>query len=149
MNKRMTCEVIFANGITLDQVVSEGQALKVPYMDGIFTICMSILPRINNEVDGIAIVKGFISRSQLYNDILKPNERPTKYQLLHTRAKALELTWSEFCYEKALVIGRIIFETLEDNIHIVIKDNSIGFYRDQRDKQLIRNTNGTKSVVLR
>lgn len=146
---RTTCEVIFANGVTLQEVVSEGQALKVPYMDGIFTICMSIFPRINNKVDGIKVVKGFISRSQLYNDILNPNERPTKYQLLHTRAKALELTWSNFSYEKALVIGRIIFETLEDNMHIIIKDASVGFYRDQRDKRLIRSTNGTRSVILK
>lgn len=139
-------EVVFAEGITLQEVNPESHAMKPPYMDSIVSISLEVLPILGSLVNGLRIEKGFFSRKSLFAN-KKSEDKIDHNLILHTKGKALEVSWNNFD-STYLSVVKDLFSKIKSNMHIVIYENSIGFYKNKRDKRLIRkDLDGKESVI--
>ncbi len=140
-------ECIFAEGVTLEQVNPDNHAMKTPYIDSLMTICLAVLPVVGQMVSGIKMINGFYSRSKLFNEVLGEKDSASKEQLAHTKGLALEFSWEGYDPTNALVVARKLFDNIEDNMHIIVSDVSVGVYRHMRDKRVIRLTGNSRNTV--
>ena len=130
--------LVFARGVTIQEVNPESYALKTPYADNLFSTCLSILPLIDKYVTGIKIIEGFVSRAKMLSK-KKDSNKLNKYEYAHTMGNAIVLTWTEYDPDNGLSIAKEILKALpNNNIHIIIYDYGIGIYRDLDSVKILR-----------
>ena len=57
--------ILFARGVTLQDVIPESNSLCPPYMDNMFSTCYCSLPIADEMVENIKVVKGFTPRAKI------------------------------------------------------------------------------------
>lgn len=117
----------FAEGVTLREVNPDDVALKCPYMNNLFVTCMNILPRLNEIVSNIEVVKGFTSEKKLKLKIANPSPE----ELLFTKGLAIELTWPGYNSDKAISICKELFEQLSPQFKLVVREGSVLYMYDK------------------
>ena len=133
-------DLIFANGITLEDINRYEAALKNEYMDNLVSTGLSILPVIDQNLSGkqIKIKEGFIPKALLLDlhDVL------THSMISHTKGLALKFTWTNYDYEEAYFLAHALYEYAEKNdlnFHIVIleKEDAIDVHRKSSKLQIV------------
>ena len=130
--------LVFARGITIQEVNPESYALKTPYADNLFGTCLSVLPIVDKYVESVKIIEGFVSRAKMLSK-KKDNNKLNKYEFAHTEGNAIVFSWNEYDPDNGLSIAKEILKALpQGNIHIIIYDYGIGVYRELDSRKILR-----------
>lgn len=129
--------VKFAENISIESLNPHNFAMKNEYIDNLISTAWLIIPKIATDVDGLRVVKGFLSDAYM-----RQNYRLEKLEHLtrHGSGLALELTWESFTVDDATSIGiKLLEETLEPLLVIVDTNRSklCVYRRFLKDKSLL------------
>lgn len=137
--------ILFARNVTLQDVIPESHSLCPPYMDNIFSTCYASLPLADSMVSGIIITKGFTPRAKIFAS--RTDRHLSKYEYAISEGNGLAFTFSNWDEDTAYEIARAIFNrNKNDNIHIVIEENAIAFYRGMTSRMVLKQIPGIEKL---
>lgn len=145
-------DLIFAEGITLNQINPHNFSLKNKYMDNLITTSMTVLPVIERSLENkqLKILKGFLSNSYALDRF----ETMTRSLILHTKGLALEISWDDFNENNAYFVAHNLFDYAKKNnikLRIVIDINNefIAVYYRTSKLQIVLKTKSKKYKIIK
>jgi hypothetical protein len=145
--------LVFAKGITLNEVNPENFHLKNNYADNLITTCLMVFPFLDTRVSELFVTHGFISRKKLFNEIIEKDDKHSKVataeQKKHCKGLALEVSWKGFDRDKATNIAREMFKELPyEKMKFVVTANSLGIYRKVNKRKIIHSFDDEMRIVF-
>jgi len=115
-------------GINLWDLNPNEIALKNDFMDNLLGLAYDVTNVIGQIVHPIKVIRGMTSLSKLKSEIVNPGYIEKRF----TSANALEITWDKFDKEDTKTVLRNVLGSFENQLSILIKDQSIVLYRSER-----------------
>jgi hypothetical protein len=141
MKQKKDTWILFARNVTLQDVVPESNSLCPPYMDNIFSTCYASLPLVDTMVGDVKIIKGFIPRAKFFAN--KSDRHLTKYEYALSEGNGIVFTFGNWDDDTAYEVARAVFNRNRgENIHIVIEENAIAFYRGMNSRMVLKQIPG-------
>ena len=145
MKQKKESWILFARNVTLQDVVPESNSLCPPYMDNIFSTCYASLPLADSFVSGIRITKGFIPRAKIFAS--RTDRHLSKYEYARSEGNGIAFTFDGWDEDTAYELAKSMFYKNRDiNIHIVLEENAIAFYRGMNSRMMLKEIPGVEKL---
>ena len=132
-------EFVLRNGFSIRDLNPENYALKNDYIDNLFTTAYQVIDKIAIPSGlNISIVRGFLSRNYIENELSKEAEGHT---LIYRFSKglALSITWDDFNYASALTVARHFVDSVS-NSTCIVTDKCLEVYRKTKKQEILHKT---------
>ncbi len=141
----MNNNIKLIENVTFNSLNPHNFHLKNDYINNLLSTAFLILPVIDELIEKVEVRKGFLSRSYVRATI--KNVKPYEYQ--HTIGLAIEVTWSDWSYDSALIVAEKLFSSIEEGLKIIInpKRNTLFIGRGVKKSSIEEDTGRSERVI--